>query len=608
MNLTKIEIDTGSGFVEFNPIHTAFELSMQRGGNVRVRFVSSGSLHFYGNEFDTLNTLRKSGIISLNIAIYINYLLATQGRINLESKKWDFDKKICELSVDIVDEYTELLKSYDIERNMFGQASVNSAKIRIDSSLHQIALPPYAGNFGNVILVYNPDGTIFPTPGSAAAHDWNIIDVPYSTLTNDSITAITDAGSGKILITSPGHGLIDSQYNLATMTMYGMSVSSYNGIYNTVIVIDNNTFTVTGTWNGPATGDWKVAESGFFVYTFKNQYVTFPADGFTIGEYFDTWYLKTGHTVSDAELEYDAWRIIYDIIEDLLAYSDNSINLTQVAGANDYCKYFDVTDTDYNKLMIDIKSNIKDPSSIKTNAQFTLQRLLEVYKSFFNLDWRINDNNYLQFIHPSENVQSLPSFAVLPKHDFTAQSKALSKNSLQYDIKDFVNSEIWNTEKYTEGFFAGYPIIYDNESAAKKEFSLNEFYNDLRRLTLNDDNISDDGYCIISTYLDSSENIIWNVGENINGKLGISDLQANILNNGDRPFLAGEINNVPKTFTNIKNSKFIELSQPLNSFDDLDFDYLCKLEITDSENVTGAQIEIIKQKFDGSFAKIGLSF
>ena len=608
MKITKIEIDTGAGFVEFKPIHDNFELSKQRENNVRIRFKSSGNLRFVGTEFDTLNTLKESGINTLDIKIYVNYKLTCEGKLNLPTKNWDDDSKICELEVDIVDKYNNFLKNYDIEQNMFGQTGTHSAKIRIDSSINQIALPPFFGNQSEAKLAYNPDGTTNPPPSPESNNDWDIIGFPYSSLTNDAILSISDAGSGRINIESTGHGLIDSQYHLPIMTLYGMTVSSYNDTYNDIIVVDDDNFTVTGTWNGTATGDWKVAESSYFVYTFKYQYVNFPADGFTLGEYLKNWYLKTGFTASDAELEFDTWRLLYDIHKDLLGLADSSINITQTLGVNDYCKYFSVTDTDYNKLFIDLKSNLKDPTEFKGNAQYTEKRLLEVYKFLFDLDWRINDNNYLQFIHPSENVKTLPSFVTLPKHDFTAQSKALSKKEYTYSVDNFINSEIWKTEKLSSGFFSGYPIFYDNESTAKKEYSLSEFYNDLRQLSTNNINIQDEGYCIIATFVDGSDDIIWNVDTTINGKLGLYDLQKNILANGDRPFKSGEINNITETFTNTKNIRFKEIPQPLNDFDDLDFDYLAETDITNYLGIAGAQIDSIKQKFDGSFATIKISF
>jgi len=604
MNLTKIEIDTGLGYVEFKPNFYNFSLTKQRFNNVRVRFSAAGDLMFSNTEFETLNNLRLSGTITLDIKIYINYSLCCLGKLNLMSKNWNIENKVCNLAVDIVDKYTEILKTYDTEQNMFAEAIPESAKIRILSSLHQIALPTTSDNWATQIANYNPDGTQPVAP--SAANDWTYHTPPYSTLTNAAITSITDAGSGRLLITSAAHGLIDSQYNLPDLTIY--NTTNYNAVYNDVIVIDADTFTVSGTFVINETGDWKVAEAGFHVFTFKCQYVTFPATGYDLGHYFDNWYLKTGITKSNAELEFSTWKVLYDIIEDLLSYSDSSINISQIAGVNDYCKYFDVTDTDYNKLMIEFIYNLKDVSHKKRVAQFTLKRLLEIYKILFNLDWRINDNNYFQFIHPSESVQSLPSFAVLPKHNFTARSKALGVDFLQYEIKNFVNSETWNLQKTDTIFFDGYPIIYDNESEQNKKYEVKEICSDLRKVVLNTDDIKDDGFVIIATFLDAAENIIYNVDENINGKLAVSDLQDNVLSSGDRPFVSGKINNIDKVFINVANNRFMEMSRPLNDFSDLDFDYLVKTEITDKENETGARIESVTQKFDNSFAKIKLSF
>jgi hypothetical protein len=116
-----------------------------------------------------------------------------------------------------------------------------------NTALGQTALSSNTVGYYNVALGYN--ALAANTCGyDNVAIGFNAIG--YLRPTSLALTSITDGGSGKILVTSNGHGMTGSP------VIRILGTTNYDGTYNSVTVVDVNTFTVTKAYVSNETSGW----------------------------------------------------------------------------------------------------------------------------------------------------------------------------------------------------------------------------------------------------------------------------------------------------------------------------------------------------------------
>jgi hypothetical protein len=125
-------------------------------------------------------------------------------------------------------------------------------------------------------------------------------------------------------------------------------------------------------------------------------------------------------------------RKLSEIVEKIFNKIDLNINFTLSGGPDCWCNYLE-NSLIYNDIRLFDNSDVRFPnaSSPATFSKLTLSRFLDIMRTAFGLEWKLNGSNYIQFIHKSENgyfdtvtlnLQKLYSY------DYTA-------DNMKFDVK-----------------------------------------------------------------------------------------------------------------------------------------------------------------------------
>jgi len=126
------------------------------------------------------------------------------------------------------------------------------------------------------------------------------------------------------------------------------------------------------------------------------------------------------------------------------------------AGVNNWCTYL-TTHAKYDNLYLHHTSDIKrsEETPPATFYNIRMSDFLKVLKNMFNLDWRINSDNYFQLIHPSEISN--------PTNVVDLSAITISKQQYNNKKADERRKESWKYLSSGSSLFDISSIVYENE-------------------------------------------------------------------------------------------------------------------------------------------------
>ncbi len=591
-----------------------FSITKEVDGFARIRYKPAGTIKFFNNNINGNKTYDYlySIISDVQTDIKIDelksdgtYETIIEGKLQLYGD-WDYTRKTCELSVVIIDKYTELLKNTDVELNIL-DASItrNNFKISRDSTtLGQVSSyttessastwrtsnqSHFPGNYAK----YTDYATYHrPTADGTQCYTWRYV----------------------------ADELFPNYFVYGARTYYTSIFTSMSAIDYKASMFFIQPFGEKDEWNLWRTD---VADPTKYVHVYKTQLS--DIDGGTGWTYelidngISAYQYSSSSTQNILETIEDRGLLLYDVLTYFLSALDSSINITNVTGVNDYCKYFSTTDTELEYIMLAAKNDIINYSSTDlTQIELSsFSKLMEVFKFQFEIDWIINDSNYFQLIR-AESITDIG----LDLTNYNNINYSENLNHWKYNLEE-INKEVWNFESSlnlnktfspNKNDFDGAPIIYPQSDVSEiKQYDLKNYNNNYSYLVSNSNEAETSGICFLATSKSGSIYTVINkaaiLGSSwqnlINGKMALSYLMLGVNTplsteglKVNRPYAAGTVNGIADTsLTQDYVKEYTAIDVPI-SLVEID---LAKLITTDAGNL---RIKNASAKYDGIFNEI----
>jgi hypothetical protein len=562
----------GTGWVAVNPLYEKSGMvKARKADQIFARITISSPLTFYSYEYTELKALADNHN-RIEIRIFYKGVQKFTGYLDLAGDYND-NELSCSLNVTPNDRYTKILAGMDTEINAIDNDItkydvVLNVTTDVDNQ-YEVETGAAPTGFG---AYYSNCGLVDATAWSASTQYYPAVDPP------------------------------------------GVPTGDYQGAMNCFCKYGTINYRCTNgnTNRRPDLNPTYWAPLGSQLWEFGQERADFQFTGSTYDPGLNL-YIKASCTPSNYQNTFDNCVRMFDVLEGLLNEVDATINIVETGG-NEYSPYLNSgaapCDGELANLFMSDKSDIKNYTAPDV-AQFEnikLSRMLEYYKRMFNLDWKIDDNNYFKFSHPTEVTIILPTpFADYPAHyltTFRALKWTVGNAKYKYVERKKINKERWEFEQSNSSDFDGVPIIYNNAYTDEIVYQLNSLNCNVSRVVKGDDTVSDDGFVIFATTKPGADYEVVNKAGIIrpyvtlyNGKLSTSRLIQDHHTTGDRIYKKGTVNNVANTSLVIRDDKeYSGINIPVYDPDSIDFDYLIETEM---ENITPWELQI---KFNGDHA------
>lgn len=223
-----------------------------------------------------------------------------------------------------------------------------------------------------------------------------------------------------------------------------------------------------------------------------------------------------------------------------------NINATHTAPPDNIA--YDFSTANLQDVFVFQKSDVKRPDATNEAADFVLKmsakKLLDDLRTMFNVYFVINSDNEMILEH-------ITYFEALAGLDVSGVNINIEYGKGETSAPNIENFRWADDASFSEAH-KGYQISYGECGSGTKEHQVNLFSNDIFyiRETENQAEISDTGFCLVTTLLEDGQ---YYVKEN-NDPLGWVALHEN-LHKHYRYFADGIMNDVPETFLSVRRTR-----------------------------------------------------
>jgi len=540
----------GSGFIssDANIEKSGSGLNKDREeGMIFERVTYSGGVIFKGDEYDVMKTLSLTEL-KVGVKFYEGSTEIFEGIMNLTSGDFDDDSKVLTISIpESIDEYTEILKNLDKEVN-----AVSSAYTRTTL------------NFTTQTI---QDDKFEVDTGAPLNLPTNYVNCPVGT---------PDAWASGVDYVSVVNGFYTYDWVLEGLLSYRCILNHTSSALN----------------QPPNALYW--ANDSIFVYS--QQRTIYKVAGYVLDESLQL-YVKGACSPETIVMEFNRFRNLYTILEALVTKADPATLITET-GANGYCDYL-TSNPDLNIFIAD-KLDVKNYLDTDSEAfgYISLERLLEIYKFIFQLDWII-ESGYFKLKHLDNTSKTIIG---LNATNYLNKNWTSGKSKFKYLASNEINKERWSFEKTNDLDFDSSPIEYDVPFDDELEYNLQDINTNMTEVIKDNSKTSDDGFVIAAATL---VGVDYYIQEKVGLVSGISKMNAQLSlaqllidhHLVERPFDEGTVNGNLISLTK-KRDREQEFTISIANPDDVDFDKLVKTDLADLEVYT------LNINFDGSFALI----
>lgn len=253
--------------------------------------------------------------------------------------------------------------------------------------------------------------------------------------------------------------------------------------------------------------------------------------------------------------------------------------------------YVTNTTTKVDKIMLFQKSDVKRPNALNkaTKLEWTFEKLMEALKFMFNLDWRIENDQFV-----IEHVSFFNKKFGIDATEKKYEKFLKGKRKYTYKNEDIPEREEWIFKEASYGDFVGRPILYNycqTEGSKKiiKSYALQDVTTDVEFVLQNPDSeseyVEDAGIVFIATKLNGAGKyyILQEAGildgSKLNNTLSNAILQRDY-QKYERPLPRGIMNGIQTNFYSVKNTKQGEVfTIPLDCKTNFDPDDLIKTHL-----------------------------
>lgn len=338
------------------------------------------------------------------------------------------------------------------------------------------------------------------------------------------------------------------------------------------------------------------------LFTFVTTYVDFPASGYVQSQLWLDLYLKKRTSIETFRETVPKAADLYTVLERLIEKTESDITITK----STYSDFLNNTSSVLYNLKILDKSDAKRPtaSNPATFEIITLSRLLELYRDWFVLSYKIDESGNFYLVRRGYITE--PNYTTYPKHDLTNYKNTNFTNNQKIyktNVDNKYDKEILKFESQDSFIFSkstlDYQLYYKNEQT----FDYSEFNNNISYLIDDPEEISDEGFTILAC---NSGNDIFNTGTTgaiiVNGYMSASGIVSNFIKTSGRPFETALSNGVLTTCNKLPDREVNYKNIPIYDIDDINFDYYVK---TDLGLMEVNEFEIA---FDKSFSKLKMIY
>lgn len=448
-----LDIDNSYTLNTVNPILSGLTLTLAKENDfIFLRTKSSGNLIFSGDDYTLLKSLQTTYTI-LYSYIYCDGVLQVEGYLNLNGK-YDDDKKICEISFEVEDKYSSILRDYDKEFNI-----VNLTKYKIKSDYYQRKLE------------FTDE---FVTP---------VVDTQCFIIFNNNWSNIG---------IEPWHWQI-----------YAREVFECNTIDEALALVDTDGWEIKNGFTKTLVRPWNYAYPIYFdpvqtLFDYTKLILNYlplsineqyPDSTVNLSDY--TCISKNGTVVvllknsdlySQPYFEYTRNIKLKDVIQHILSqynvhfdtesftYFDTNDRLNNIFISN-------ITDFILTNDLIDGRIREKDTAAAISNI--SLKQIFGMLSELMSIYWYLDDNNYFRLIHLSEVAATANTKPAHITNNYLGINWSVNKNVYNVN-KDKLYSKIKRNIIAGTTDFIGVDIRFPNIIEEKiKEISVNDWFFDV---------------------------------------------------------------------------------------------------------------------------------
>jgi len=517
----------GGGWVDVQPIYNECTITKSKGrDDLQVRKNLSGSFEFKGDDYDALKTLADAGNLYCDLRCYwqhpdeIMYDLVLEGNLSLLGeyhikKPYVLRGRTCKLEFVQDDLYGKILSHMDQETTIISE--------------------PYEiiHDFSTSI---EKKGQAYEVLGSGSYNDWTT-----DNFYNNSQQTPNAWSSGHDYLALQGSGSPPDRL--------------WYGRWADFVYVSGQSYACKGDHTSSATTEpgtgaswttyWEEVEDPY-------EWIRISADFEFTDSVWDSVLEKwVKAAASGGSFSFSQFgEKLFDVLEEILGEIDPTIEIYETtSGANTgFCEY---TENNFPDSHILFFHNLETEYMV-----FSLQQIIEIYKFFFNCDWRFEGNIFV-FRHPSERPTSVGGTS---HYDLTAyKSTDWTIWEQRTEITNKVNRETWKLANNVLPDWDKQEFKYDNNFNESKN-------NSLSYKTYIDRSLEDDkGFLILAASYGSQWDLSNATGvisgeTEYNGTLAPSYLVSNHHLHG-RPFAAATYNGSPIVLTKKRNTE-IQLRVP----------------------------------------------
>lgn len=534
--------DFGSGEEQLYPVNDDLVFRDERDstfGFLRRRLDTT--LIFKGADFDRLYQIELSGTCD-KYDVEIRYDTGDfyKAELKFRTSNTDWDLTLCKVQVKLEpkDEYTCLIDEWEKERNIFSIIPLNTKTVKT-----------YQGNIEESICTENPCTLLQCTvpydcfPGGADAGGWNYVEHQvitniggnYRRVTRWKREYIVVDCTGGIPNEPPGDGWILVDDNCPVSAKYARKLATTYNQANSFSIDPSGT--PEEVWYSQF---WDIAGLG------QTEQVESISNGILLTDILSGFNPCTELTLRSNLLGINA----QGADPATSPYTSNKTKNIVVFQKSDIKRYWAYQDA--------------------TKGMISFKKLCEVLAGLFkieiriqNADLRIEHHTYFNEVNGTD----------LTSPTYINFIDGFSK--YQYDGANSPRAERWKYYEDVSRDFEGFPVYYDCPTLAdteEKVISFERINNDIAHIILNNQDISNDGFCFVETTIIDGDyymvsRYIYPLTSQvyINGGYAITSLIDNY-HRWERPFLTGTLNGTVEAFDSaIRRRKQVELNVKINA-------------------------------------------
>lgn len=557
--------------------------------SIGFRFKFSGSIVLTDKDFDVIRAVELTDKFKkLYIEIWREvdgfYRKFWYGYFTPFTCQWNLQNSRVEFTPVVIDDYTNLIEGFEIEKNILEVEPANSfagfvigdTEILKFTEDIDVSSPPtgnYAVSFNapNVAYIDAYNGSIITN----RVHSWNgVFWEPYAN--NVYVTtqisnapaflhkpnyAITMAQVGDVVgidILNAGFLLYRMDYLPLGGSIYRVTMYLIRQIKITKDVNGSATEPTSGTWINVGTTTIAGLEAHKYVRTISEFITILNEDQkFSLREYPDGSFIHTRTASSGSE--FDSGRWLTDVIQTYL--TDFGLTLKSDFLQSDINPVTGESENPTKLLQILQKSDAKYPSATEpaTIGMLKFSDLITDLCVLFNLRWWV-DGSYFRI----EHISTLPATNDV---DGTAYNGNYNARAYTYDPENIPKKLTLSFMDETDDIdFMGLPIEFEAENTSGRvkdntsDLRASYISTDLAQMVLNPSDVSNSGFALVSV---ENNNGIYSVRDEVgiltglnkaNGYLSASHLISNFYNH-DMPLPSAIVNGEQKTFASAQKRR-----------------------------------------------------